>query len=169
MKPLALFTFENPTRVIGMNMIAWAKIIGITFAAFTFKGMYCLAPPYCLLPTIFFAYCTGIFLVPCTRRMANAMTSNRTTSSIRNITKPPVLSVIREINSWNKDCGKRAIIPTIIIKEIPLPIPLSVILSPSHKINILPAANIMVEVSINRVQSNEAFKEGPACILRLSK
>ena len=50
-----------------------------------------------------------------------------------------------------------------------LTIPLSVILSPSHKINILPAAKIMVEVTMNRVQSNEAFKEGPACILRLSK
>ena len=60
-------------------------------------------------------------------------------------------------------------IPIMIISEIPLPIPLSVILSPSHKINILPAAKIMVEVNINRVQSNEAFKEGPACILRLSK
>ena len=27
-------------------------MIGITPAAFTFKGIYCLAPPYCLLPTI---------------------------------------------------------------------------------------------------------------------
>ena len=144
-------------------------MIGITLAAFTFKGIYCLAPPYCLLPTIFFAYCTGIFLVPCTKRIANAITTSRTTSSIKNITRPPVLSVIREINSWNKDCGRRAMIPIMIISEIPLPIPLSVILSPSHKINILPAAKIMVEVNINRVQSNEAFKEGPACILRLSK
>ena len=145
-------------------------MIGITPAAFTFKGMYCLAPPYCLLPTILFAYCTGIFLVPCTKRIAPAITISRNTISNKNMIKPPVLSVIREINSWNNDCGRRAIIPIkMIIKEIPLPIPLSVILSPSHKINILPAANIMVEVTMKRVQSNEAFKEGPACILRLSK
>ena len=37
-------------------------MIGITPAAFTFKGMYCLAPPYCLLPTILLAYCTGMLI-----------------------------------------------------------------------------------------------------------
>ena len=60
-------------------------------------------------------------------------------------------------------------IPIMMINEIPLPIPFSVILSPNHRINILPAARMIVEVNINRVQSNEAFKEGPACILRLIK
>ena len=150
-------------------MIAWAKMIGITPAAFTFKGIYCLAPPYCLLPTILFAYCTGIFLVPCTKRIAAPITNNKNTISIINIIRPPLLFATLDTTSCNKASGKRAIIPIKIINEIPLPIPLSVILSPSHKINILPAAKIMVEVTINRVQSNEAFKEGPACILRLSK
>ena len=60
-------------------------------------------------------------------------------------------------------------IPIIMIKEIPLPIPLSVILSPSHKINILPAAKMMVEVIIKKVQSNEALRAGPACIFKLIK
>ena len=55
------------------------------------------------------------------------------------------------------------------MNDIPLPIPLSVILSPSHRINILPAAKMMVEVIIKNVQSNEALSDGPACILRLSK
>ena len=144
-------------------------MIGITPAAFTFKGMYCLAPPYCLLPTILFAYCTGIFLVPCTKRIAAPITNNKNTISIINIIRPPLLFATLDTTSCNKASGKRAIIPIKMINEIPLPIPLSVILSPSHKINILPAAKIMVEVTINRVQSNEAFKEGPACILRLSK
>lgn len=75
----------------------------------------------------------------------------------------------RETNSWNKDCGRRAIIPIKMMNDIPLPIPLSVILSPSHRINILPAAKMMVEVIIKNVQSNEALSDGPACILRLSK
>ena len=39
-------------------------MIGITPAAFTFKGMYWRAPPYCLLPTTRFAYCTGTLRVP---------------------------------------------------------------------------------------------------------
>ena len=34
------------------NMIAWAKMIGITPAAFTFNGRNCLAPPNWRLPTI---------------------------------------------------------------------------------------------------------------------
>jgi hypothetical protein len=38
----------------------------------------------------------------------------------------------------------RAIIPIIIIKEIPLPIPLSVILSPSHITNIVPAVRMII-------------------------
>ena len=47
-------------------------------------------------------------------------------------------------------------IPTKIMNEIPLPTPLSVILSPNHKINILPAANIMVEEIVNhRPAGNE--------------
>ena len=144
-------------------------MIGITPAAFTFKGIYCLAPPYCLLPTILFAYCTGIFLVPCTNKIAAPITNNKNTTSIINIIRPPLLFATLDTTSCIKASGKRAIIPIRMINEIPLPIPLSVILSPSHKINILPAAKIMVEVTINRVQSNEAFKEGPACILRLSK
>ena len=40
----------------GRNMIACAKIMGITPAALTFRGIYCLTPPYCLLPTILLAY-----------------------------------------------------------------------------------------------------------------
>src|SRR5512135_2039662 len=61
--------FEYPAMIIGSIMIACAKMMGITPAAFTFRGIYCLTPPYCLLPTILFAYCTGIRRVPCTRRI----------------------------------------------------------------------------------------------------
>ncbi len=30
----------NPTRVMGMNIMAWANMMGITPTAFTFRGMY---------------------------------------------------------------------------------------------------------------------------------
>ena len=45
----------KPVKIVGRNMIACAKMIGITPAAFTFNGRNCLAPPNCLLPTICFA------------------------------------------------------------------------------------------------------------------
>ena len=62
-----------------------------------------------------------------------------------NITRPPpVIAWKREPTSCAKAWGRRAIIPIIMIIETPFPIPLSVILSPSHKINILPAARIIV-------------------------
>ena len=48
------------------------------------------------------------------------------------------------------------------INEIPLPIPLSVIRSPNQRTNILPAASIIVDVIIKKVQSNEALRAGPA-------
>ena len=47
-------------------------------------------------------------------------------------------------------------IPIKMINEIPFPTPLSVILSPSHKINILPAARIIVEDIVNRIPGGKA-------------
>ena len=124
-------------------------MIGITPAVFTFNGIYWRAPPYCLFPTIRLAYCTGTFRVPCTRSIAAAITANKKIISIRNITRPPCLEAKRLVNSAAKASGKRAIIPTRIINEIPFPIPLSVIRSPNHLINILPAASTIVEETIN--------------------
>ena len=43
-KPLAAVDVENPAKVMGINIIACAKIMGITPAAFIFKGIYCLTP-----------------------------------------------------------------------------------------------------------------------------
>ena len=147
-------------------MIACAKIIGITPAVFTFKGIYCLAPPYCLFPTTRFAYCTGTLRVPCTNRIDAEITNKRKTISAKNITKPPDVVAVRMINSCVRACGRRAIIPTKIMNEIPLPIPLSVIRSPSHIINILPAARMIVEETIKKKSAGKA----PAiCTRRLTK
>ena len=54
--PDILSESENPNKVTGINIIACAKIIGITPAALTLIGTYCRAPPYCLFPIILFAY-----------------------------------------------------------------------------------------------------------------
>ena len=96
-----------------------------------------------------------------------------TNFSVRSITILETLAFASQMcirdrtNSWNKDCGRRAIIPIKMMNEIPLPIPLSVILSPSHRINILPAAKMMVEAIIKNVQSNEALSDGPVSYTHL--
>ena len=168
-KPLCSPVLEKPTIEIGINMIAWAKMIGITLAAFTFKGIYWRAPPYCLLPIILFAYCTGTLRVPCTNKIAPAITSKRNSISNKNITRPPVFSLVLETNSWNKECGRRAIIPTKMINDIPFPTPLSVILSPSHKINILPAAKMIVDEIVNQIPPGKAAPAALSWTLKFTK
>ena len=49
-----------------------------------------------------------------------------------------------------KDCGKLAIIPTIINKDIPFPIPLSVIFSPNHIAKIVTVTKIITYENINK-------------------
>ena len=73
-KPFSLSEFEKPAIVIGTNISACAKIIGITPAAFTLSGMYWRTPPYCLLPTIRLAYCTGIRRSPRSTKTIKATT-----------------------------------------------------------------------------------------------
>ena len=61
-------------------MIDWAKMIGITPAVFTFRGMCVAAPPYIRRPTIFLAYCTGIRRWPWVIRMIAAITTTMNAS-----------------------------------------------------------------------------------------
>ena len=49
----------------------------------------------------------------------------------------------------DRDSGRVATIPTVIRSDIPLPIPLSVIFSPSHIANIHPVTSIIIDVKIN--------------------
>ena len=50
--------------------------------------------------------------------------------------------------------GKRARIPTVINNEIPLPIPLSVILSPNQTANIEPAINTSIVCVHQKVEAS---------------
>ena len=50
-----------------------------------------------------------------------------------------------------KLAGILATIPIIIISEIPFPIPLSVIFSPSHITNMVPAVRIITEETVKNV------------------
>ena len=136
----------------GMNINACAKMIGITPDALTLSGRNCLTPPYCLLPTIRLAYCTGIFRVPCTSRTVATMTaSNKAISTMKKMAPPPVLEATLELNSASNANGKRAMIPMVMRIEIPFPMPLSVIFSPSHIQNIVPAVST---TTVDRVNKN---------------
>ena len=73
------------------------------------------------------------------------MTRNQMISStIRAIGPPPVVVLSLVPTSLTRAKGRRATIPIIMIREIPLPMPLSVILSPSHITNIEPDIKMMV-------------------------
>ena len=50
----------------------------------------------------------------------------------------------RALTSANKACGRRATIPIMMMSEMPFPIPVSVIFSPSHMMNMVPAIRITV-------------------------
>ena len=61
---------------------------------------------------------------------------------------PPLFSETRETTSCANDNGIVAMIPTIMRREIPLPIPLSVIFSPSHMAKMVPVTKIIITVQI---------------------
>ena len=72
-------------------------------------------------------------------------TKKRTINSKMSRTAPP-----REVPSFAETSavranGRRAMIPTIMMSEIPLPIPLSVMRSPSHMMKSVPAIRIITE------------------------
>ncbi|CAI8200352.1 MAG: Uncharacterised protein [Flavobacteriaceae bacterium] len=76
----------TPPKKLGTNMIACAKMIGITPEAFNFNGMNCLAPKifFSYAPeAVLRAYCTGIFRTAITKRTLSKMITNQITSSIR--------------------------------------------------------------------------------------
>ena len=122
-------------------------MIGITPAVFTFNGMWVDWPPYTFLPTTRLAYETGILRVPCVNKTTKAITANIIPISITSLRIPLTPSLIKAI-SLTITFGTRETIPTIIINEIPFPIPRSVILSPSHINNIVPVIKLTVPVKI---------------------
>ena len=105
-------------------------------------------PPYTFLPTTRLAYETGIFRVPCVNNTTKAITANIIPSRITSLRIPRTPSLIRVI-SVTITFGTRETIPTIIIKEIPFPIPLSVIRSPIHIKSIVPVTRLTIPVKIN--------------------
>ena len=109
--------------------------IGITPAIASFNGIWVFCAPTIFLPTTFLEYCTGTLLSAC---CINTTPATKTIAPINipiAINNPvvlnPLLANIKFHNVVTK-LGNPEMIPMNIIIEIPFPIPLFVISSPSH-------------------------------------
>ena len=120
-----------------------AKIIGITPDAFTRIGINVVCPPYILLPLTCFAYCTVILLSPPSIKTMNAKSA---TTRIKNpkMFQSLLGSVGTVLNAFRSEVPAVERIPTKMISDVPLPMPYSVILSPSHMTITLPPTRITI-------------------------
>ena len=121
MKSLKPLFGQKDTKVFGININAWAKIIGITPAVKIFKGIWVAVPPYTFLPITLFAYWTGIFLVPVVIHTTNKVIRNININKI--IYRYGLFAILPESHSIWSTNGNLARIPHIIIKDIPFPKP----------------------------------------------
>ena len=127
--------------VAGSAAIDWAKMIGRTPLMFTFIGRCVLWPPYILRPTTRLEYCTG-------RRRSASLTSTMSTMSSRapryiSTKTHQARSPLATLLIWRMmEFGKRATMLTNRMIEMPLPMPNSVICSPSHMMRAEPDVKV---------------------------
>ena len=115
---------------------------GMTPAWFTLSGMYVDEPPNILRPTMRRAYCTGIRRCPCSMKMT-AATSISPIAVMSAKTHQPLATL-----TDHRDAGKVATTWVKIMIDMPLPMPRSVISSPSHMITAVPAVIVMTMTSM---------------------
>ena len=110
---------------------------GMTPAWLTLSGMYVEEPPNILRPTIRRAYCTGI------RRCACSMKTTAATTTRPMTITPPKTHGPLAFWTPHRAAGKVATTWVKIRIDMPLPMPRSVISSPSHMITAVPAVITM--------------------------
>ena len=132
----------NCARVAGNMMIDDAKMGGMTPDVLILSGRCVVCPPYIFLPTIRFAYCTGMRRCPVSM---NTMTpTTATMKTARKITaRIPISPVDTSRKVLITPSGPRQTMPAKMMSEMPLPIPRSVICSPSHMMKAVPAVSVM--------------------------
>ena len=114
-----------------------------------------LCAPTIFLPTTFLEYCTGTLLSACCINTTPATNIIAPIKSPNAVNNPVVLNpsevIIKSFNVPTK-LGKPEMIPTKIIIEIPFPIPLLLISSPSHISIDVPATNdITISVAVPKL------------------
>ena len=118
-------------------------MIGITPAVLTRSGMCVLCPPYMRRPTMRLAYCTGILRVACVMTTTAATTATMITimpASPRSVSVP----AWKFWNVSSRPGGRPPRMLTKMISEMPLPMPNSVIFSPSHITRMVPAVCVTI-------------------------
>ncbi len=115
---------------------------GMTPAWLTLSGMYVEEPPNILRPTIRRAYCTGIRRWACSMKMTAAMMIRPTATTMLNVSQPLVW------RTAHSEAGKVATTWVKISSDMPLPMPRSVISSPSHMITAVPAVIVITMISM---------------------
>ena len=139
---LPLFwVFTKVRMVAGRDAMDWAKMMGITPDMFTLMGRNVLCPPYILRPRICLAYWMGMrrsASLTKTISTTSASASTRMTSTATMLIPPPMTLVMAE----ETVLGIREMMEANRMMEIPLPMPNSVICSPSHMMNAEPAVKV---------------------------
>ncbi len=89
------------------------------------------------------AYCTLIFRCACVMAMIDATTMMKNATIARGsagLAPLPPSAGTNVCHAWIKAAGRRATMPMVMMSEMPLPMPRSVIWSPSHMSSIVPAS-----------------------------
>src|SRR5207253_2926651 len=139
-------TVQYAKRVVGRKMyggqtqymplkVNYAGVMPIIFAwalLLTFNGMYCVWPPYILRPTTRFAYCTVTLRTPWVIAITAAMTINKNATISTRMAGltwlvPVCADGTKVFHACASAAGNRATMPIVMISEMPLPIPRSVI------------------------------------------
>ena len=130
-----------PRIVSGNARIDEAKMTGMTPPVLTLSGMCVLDPPYIRRPTTRLAYWTVTRRWPRSTKMIAPTT--RIISTIRMITEPARAGRARICsNVCSTAAGKLTTIPAKMMSDMPLPMPRSVICSPSHMMNAVPVVSV---------------------------
>ena len=138
---MPFFCFKTCRRNnVGRNMMACAKMIGITPALFTFKRQeIVLHHQTACCQQSAWHNSPELFVHPVSIQYNPRMIATRIAISITNIKIPPPARGRFCSKFLYNDCGKRPRIPIMMMIEVPLPKPLSVIFSPIHITNKVPA------------------------------
>ena len=135
-------------RVVGNDSSAPAKIGGMTPDALTLSGKYVACPANICRPDTRLAYCTGIRRIP--RSMYTTAAMMKTMKTISPTAAPAEsVSALTASTSVCPAGGMRATIPAKMMSEMPLPMPLSVMRSPSHMMKAVPAVSVTTVMNVN--------------------
>ena len=129
---------------VGKSRMLTAKMIGMTPAWLTRRGRKVEAPWYILRPRTRLAYWTGI------RRWPSWMYTITATATRATIAKATNAIASGLAKNACIALGARLTMPAKMMKLIPLPMPFSVISSPSHISRIEPAVSETIWVIVSR-------------------